>query len=63
MNGQVMTLHTMRTRPVAGRPGSRMRNRCGHASTGMSISRILGSLHDLVDLRARERYEARRQPL
>jgi len=63
MNGQTMTMHTMRTRPVAGRPGSRMRSRCAHASAGMSISRMLGSLHDLVELRARERYEARRQPL
>ena len=63
MNGQAMTMHSMTTRQAAGSTGSRKRSRCGHASAGRSLSRIFESLHDLVDLRARERYEARRQPL
>ena len=63
MNGTAMTMHPMTNRPAARRAGSRVRARSGNTAGGLCFSKLLGSLHDLVELRARERYEARRQPL
>jgi hypothetical protein len=63
MNGHTISMNSVHGRSMVqcGRMRSREAGRSGKPQ--FSISRILGSLHDLVDLRARERFEARRQPL
>ena len=63
MNGHTISMNTIPGRSMArcGRMQSREAGRSGKPQ--FSITRMLSSLHDLVDLRARERFEARRQPL